>query len=253
MNTYRLDLAWDGRPFCGWQVQPNQDSIQGRVEEALSRLFGGENIRVQAAGRTDAGVHALQQIVSFTAEAERKEEQILRGLNALLPPEIICSKVEVREEGFQARRASKLKMYRYRVLHRKIRSPFRHQQTWWISYPLDIELMKEAILLFQGTHDFSAFRAQGCSAKTTIRSIQAARLLEVDDELHFEFEGKGFLRHQVRIMVGTMIELGARGIPKQRILELLVQKDRSLAGQTAPAHGLWLIWTSLLDKIEEIE
>lgn len=253
MPAYRLDLSWDGRSFCGWQIQPDQDSIQGRVEGALMRIFGGEKIRVQAAGRTDAGVHSLQQIASFEAEGIRTEEQILRALNSMLPEQIVCLSVKQMPAGFRARNSSKEKMYRYRILHSKIPCPFRYPYTWHISYPLKLENMEKAAKYFEGTHDFSAFRSQGCSAQTTIRTISSSSLRVKEDEIHFEVIGKGFLRHQVRIMMGTLLEVGLEKRDSESISALLKQKDRDQTGQTAPAHGLWLIWTSLLDSFAEIK
>lgn len=253
MPTYRLDLAWDGTPFCGWQRQTNQDSIQARIEDALTRLFGGEKIKVQAAGRTDAGVHALQQIVSFTAQGARNDDQILRALNAMLPDQIVCLRAQQMEEGFHARTVSKEKMYRYRILYSKLPCPFRYQYTWHIRYSLKLERMEKAAQYFEGTHDFSAFRSQGCSAQTTIRTISSSQLKIKEDELHFEVVGKGFLRHQVRIMMGTLVEIGLEKREPEAILDLLREKDRDQSGQTAPSHGLWLIWTSLLDRTPKIE
>ena len=253
MPTYKLDLSWDGGPFCGWQIQPDQDSIQCRVESALTKLFGGEKITVQAAGRTDAGVHALQQIASFSAQESRTEEQVLRALNAMLPEQIVCLRATRMPDDFRARAASKEKMYRYRVFSSRLPCPFRYRHTWHVSYPLQFSPMEEAARYFEGTHDFSAFRSQGCSAQTTVRTISSSRLVKNDDELHFEVVGKGFLRHQVRIMMGTLLEIGLEKRKPSSILDLFGEKDRERSGRTAPAHGLWLIWTSLLDSYATIE
>ena len=248
MPTYRLDLSWDGTPFCGWQRQPNLDSIQGKLEQALTRLYDGEQISVQGAGRTDAGVHALQQIASFRAEGERSENQILRALNVMTPRQIVCLSVQKMPDDFQARTGSKEKMYRYRILHRKLPCPFRYLQTLHEKRSLNLEEMKIAATYFIGSHDFSAFRSQGCTANTTIRTISSAKIVQREDEIHFEVQGKGFLRYQVRIMMGTLLEVGLGKRTSSSVLGLLKEKDREGRRQTAPAHGLWLIWTSLLDK-----
>ena len=245
MPSYRIDLAWDGSAYSGWQVQPNQDTIQGRVERALHRIFDGENIRVMAAGRTDAGVHALQQIVSFTADKERRESDVQRGLNGLLPKDISCILAEKMEDGFQARYATKEKMYRYRILHRKNRCPFRYQQTWHYGQTLDVDRMKEAAALLEGTYDFAGFRARGCTASHTWRTLKSCTVHHEEDEIHIEAIGNGFLRHQVRIMTGTLVLIGSGRKKLQLIEDILLSGDRSLGGQTAPPQGLWLVWTRL--------
>lgn len=253
MPTYRIDLSWEGTAYCGWQVQPKQRSIQSEVERAVSSLFGGEKITVNAAGRTDAGVHALQQVASFQSQNIREPSQIVRALNSMLPKDIVCLSAFLVSEHFHARTISKSKLYRYRILYRQLPCPFRYNHSWHINYPLQIEQMKEAAALFSGTHDFQAFRANGCSAKTTIRTLFDARLFEKEDELHFEIAGKGFLRHQVRIMLGTLVDVGRGKMQPTDIKRALEKHDRSLAGQTAPSHGLWLVSTSLLDKEDETE
>jgi len=245
MPTYRIDLAWDGTAYRGWQVQPNQDTIQSRVEDALHQIFDGEQIRVKAAGRTDSGVHALQQIVSFDSQKERPEKDILRGLNGLLPKDISCILAKKINAGFQARYETKEKMYRYRILYRKQRCPFRHRHAWHIPWELDCDLMKVGAGLLEGIHDFSAFRARGCSASHTMRTLHSCTVKKGDDEIHIETVGNGFLRHQVRIMVGTLISIGSGQRNASLINELLKSGDRRSAGQTAPSHGLWLIWTRL--------
>jgi tRNA pseudouridine38-40 synthase len=245
MTSYRLDLAWEGTAYHGWQIQPNHDTIQRRVELALKRIFNGENIRVNAAGRTDAGVHALQQIISFKSNIVRNEKDVLRGLNGLLPKDIACISVKQVNDDFQARYATKEKMYRYRLLLSEQRCPFRRNHTWYYRPALDINLMKLACLDLQGTHDYGGFRAKGCSAKHTWRTIRSCEVHERDDELHFEAIGNGFLRHQIRIMVGTLLLIGTGKNEIGLINKILTEKDRSLAGQTVPACGLWLMWTNL--------
>jgi tRNA pseudouridine38-40 synthase len=253
MPTYRLDLSWDGSHFCGWQRQSDVDSIQGAIELALTRLYGGEKICVQAAGRTDAGVHALQQIASFHTEGDRSENQIMRALNVMTPRQIVCLSVQTMPDDFQARSGSKEKMYRYRILHRKFPCPFRYLHTLHVKRSLDVEAMKTAATYFIGSHDFSFFRSQGCTANTTIRTISSAKIVQEEDEIHFEVQGKGFLRHQVRIMMGILLEVGLGNRTSSSVLGLLKQKDREGSWQTAPAYGLWLVWTSLLDKKGHIQ
>ena len=253
MTTYRLDLSWDGTAYCGWQRQPNHLSIQECVENALHRIFPRESIVVHGAGRTDAGVHALQQIAAFSILEERDPLTIQKGLNSKLPVDIVCLNVQRVEDDFHPRYASKEKLYRYRILHRSRRCAFRNLYTWHIPPVLDVNQMQIAATYFEGTHDFQAFRAQKCSANSTVRTITRAALSIEDDELHFEVQGKGFLRHMVRIMIGTLVAIGRQRKPANFIEEALNCTERAVLGETAPSHGLWLVWTSLLDKECEIE
>ena len=245
MNSWRIDLSWDGSAYCGWQRQPNKNTIQQKVEEALHQIFAGEDIHVLAAGRTDTGVHALQQIASFVAQTHRSEKSVCKGLNALLPEDIVCIHAQKMERGFRARSASKRKLYRYRILMREVHDPLRLRRVWWLRDSFDIKKMRKEAQKFVGTHDFTSFRAARCGAKGSVRTIEACRLFEQNDELIFEVIGKGFLRHQVRIMMGTLVDIG-RGTFQERGVEDIIQAlDRRKAGMTAPAHGLYLVWTRL--------
>ena len=247
MQSWRIDLAWDGANYCGWQQQPHGRSIQVEVERALSKLFGGESIVASAAGRTDAGVHAMQQIVSFEAKAPREAHKVQKGLSALLPNDIVCVHAEKMPEGFQARWASKRKLYRYRVLSHPIRDPLRLGRVWWLRDEIDVSILQSEGQYFIGRHDFSSFRATRCTARSVIRTVESFRVERCGDELVFEVIGKGFLRHQVRIMVGTLIDIARRNLINIGIKDILKKCDRRCAGITAPAHGLYLVWTELKD------
>lgn len=248
MNTYRLDLAWDGTNYCGWQRQPNALSIQEVVEEALQSIFPGENITVLAAGRTDSGVHALQQVCRFSVVAQRESFVIVRGLNSKLPSDIVCLGVQQVDAHFHPRHQSKEKHYKYRIWRSPIRSVFEHRYTWHLSTELDLDLMRQCAKLFEGTHDFSAFRAVGCSAKHTTRTIQYSEVTLSGGELHFDVKGKGFLRHMVRIMMGTVVSVGKHRLTCSEVSTALQGGSRVHVGMTAPAKGLWLVSTSLLDN-----
>ena len=248
MQSWRIDLCWDGTAYCGWQRQKNGLSIQEMVEKALCQLFGGEKIVVLAAGRTDAGVHAMQQVVSFEAGTERSEYRVYRGLNALLPDDIGCLCAKKMPYRFRARYASKKKMYRYRVLNRDIHDPLRMNRVWWVRDPVDLDRIKVELPSFVGEHDFTSFRSSGCTANGSVRIINSFTCAFDGDEIIFEVIGKGFLRHQVRIMVGTLIDLGRGVVKGTSVAALLHKKDRRSAGMTAPAHGLYLVWTSLHDE-----
>lgn len=253
MSTFRLDLAWDGANYSGWQRQPNARTVQETVEQALQTIFPSESIVLHGAGRTDAGVHALQQVASFSIGGHRVPEQILRGLNAKLPKDIVCTSVKQVADDFYPRHICKEKMYRYRILRSDLPCPFRYRYTWHIPRKIDLDAMYQVAEVFTGTHNFDAFRAQGCSATTTHRTITRSEIHLKGDELHFEVQGKGFLRHMVRIMTGAIVAVGEGKRNLHHIQQALEQPDRALLGQTAPSHGLWLVWTSLLDNESETE
>lgn len=247
MDHWRITLAWDGAGFLGWQRQPQGMTIQQAVEEALAAVLGGQMVTVTASGRTDSNVHALGQIASFQTDVSRNERAILRGLNAGLPRQIVCLEAERAPEGFDARRWTHRKLYRYRILARPVRCPHREGRVWHIRPPLDVAAMSAAAEALVGRHDYSSFRAAGCSAAHPVRTIESAAVRTQDDEVHVEFIGNGFLRHQVRIMVGTLAQVGLGKLPAARLPEIVAAAERPAAGPTAPAHGLWLVWVETGD------
>lgn len=212
------------------------------MEAALSRVLGGESVRVDATGRTDAGVHAASQVVGFRAGTPRTALALRRGLDALLPDDIACLGVRPAPDGFDPRRWTRGKHYRYRILARDGRCPFRARWTWRMRPGLDLVGMAEAAAALVGTHDFTSFRASGCGAAHARRTLVSADVQRgPDEEVHLDFRGNGFLRHQVRIMVGTLVDVGQGRRSPAAVAEALVARARSAAGPTAPAHGLWLM------------
>jgi tRNA pseudouridine38-40 synthase len=196
---------------------------------------------LRAAGRTDAGVHAREQAVDFADSGNRPIEAILRGGNALLPPDIRIVSVEEVPLSFDARRHAEEKEYRYFLYLHPVASPFFFRHAWHIEKPLDLCAMREGLAHAVGEHDFMSFRGQGCTAKTTVRTIFRAELSEAYPALHYiGISGGGFLRHMVRNIVGTLVDVGKGKYPPERVRELLFMRDRSEAGPTAPAHGLFL-------------
>ncbi len=241
MTTWRLVLEYDGTDYGGWQRQPDVLTVQQVVEEALERLFGGEAVRVMASGRTDAGVHALAQVVSFRAEASRTVDQVRRGLNALLPPQVACLSAEVAEPSFHALADAVGKHYRYVLRAGRVRSPLRRDRCWTTGFALDPDAMAAALPGVLGTHDFSSFRASGCSAPDPVRTVTAARIRPVEDTLSVDIQGHGFLRHMVRNLVGSLVEVGRGKETPAWLGQVLTQRDRRLAGRTAPPQGLFLV------------
>lgn len=240
MRRVKLTLAYDGTAYRGFQVQPNGPTVQSVTEAALARLLQ-EPVKLRAAGRTDAGVHAREQAVDFADSGIRPAETILRGGNALLPPDIrILSAAEV-PLSFDARRHAKEKEYRYFLLLHPVASPFFSRYAWHIEKPLDLGAIREGLSHVVGEHDFSSFRGQGCTARTTVRTIFRTELTEELPALFsISIIGNGFLRHMVRNIVGTLVDVGKGKYPHERVRELLSLRDRSEAGPTAPAHGLFL-------------
>jgi len=205
-------------------------------------VLGGELARVDATGRTDAGVHARAQVVGFRASTPRTADALRRGLDALLPSDIGCLEVRPAPEGFDPRRWTRGKHYRYRVLQREVRCPFRERWTWRMRPGLDVVAMAAAAAELVGNHDFSSFRSAGCGAAHARRTLVSAVVSEHEpDELHLDFRGNGFLRHQVRIMVGTLVDVGQGRRSVAQVAEALEARVRSAAGPTAPPRGLWLM------------
>jgi tRNA pseudouridine38-40 synthase len=233
-------LCWDGGAYVGWQRQPNGPSIQAAVEAALRQLLGGESVTVRATGRTDAGVHAAIQIAGFRCQTARTPTALKRGLNACLPRDIACLGVAAAPLDFDPRRWTLGKRYRYRLLVREPRCPFREGFVWHLADSLDVPAIRLAAGELEGRHDFGAFRAAGCGAAHAVRTIERVDVARSDDEVHIDFVGNGFLRHQVRIMVGTLVEVGRGRRTGQQVAAALAARDRAQAGPTAPAAGLWL-------------
>jgi tRNA pseudouridine38-40 synthase len=241
MTTWRLRIEYDGTRFSGWQVQPGQVTIQSELEAAVRHVFDDPEIRVIASGRTDAGVHALGQVVSFRANAERRSDQVRMGLNSFLPREIACLEAAPAHTDFHAQHSAVGKLYRYVLRTGTTRSPLHRDRCWELRYALDLPAMVRALRLIEGRHDFSSFRAAGCASKSPVRTLHRAQLLVQEDGIWLEFYGEGFLRHMVRTIVGSLHEVGRHHQPPEWFGTLLNARDRNQAGATAPAGGLFLV------------
>jgi len=240
MPRLKLTLEYDGTAYVGWQRQLNGLSVQEVVERALAGLLGTA-VSTEAAGRTDAGVHALGQVVAFDAPRSLPLTAYLRGLSALLPGDIsVVGAAEVAED-FDPRRDSLGKRYRYLISNRPVRSPLRRCTHWELFAPLDVAAMDEAARALLGTHDFSAFRAANCEAPTTLRTLRELTVVSSLDVIQFDVEGTAFLKHMVRNLVGTLVEVGRGRRPVPWVAGVLASRDRTQAGPTAPPHGLVLV------------
>lgn len=240
MQRLKCTICYDGTLFSGYQVQPNKRTVQSEVEAALKRLHKGNDIKVTASGRTDAGVHAKGQVIHFDSPLLIPEDRWVKALEALLPDDIVVRKAEKAEADFHARFDAIGKEYRYFVRLGQEKDPFTRHYQFHLTYPLNIERMREAASCLIGTHDFTSF----CSAKSEVvdrvRTIKEIEVIEEGELLVFRFSGNGFLYNMVRILTGTLLEVG-RGLRNpNEIPQILKQKDRQLAGKTAPAHGLYL-------------
>jgi tRNA pseudouridine38-40 synthase len=244
----RLAVAYDGTAYAGWQIQPNGPTIQAALEEVLARILQGP-VRVRGAGRTDAGVHAREQIVDFADAGVRDVETIVHGGNALLPPDIrILSAGEV-PEAFDARRHATEKEYRYFLYLSPVASPFLSRYAWHIGIPLDLAAVREGLSLLVGEHDFTSFRGQGCTAASPVRTIFRAGVAghDIPGLYSIDVAGAGFLRHMVRNIVGTVVNAGKGKHSTGHVGEILRARNRSVAGMNAPPHGLFL-WRVLYGK-----
>jgi len=238
LENIKLLISYDGTEYHGWQRQPGRVTIQGKIEEALMRILG-ERISLQAAGRTDAGVHALAQVANFRANCRLTDLELVRALNAMLPYDIRIMAAERVPFHFHARKSAKSKVYRYRIKTSAIISPFDYRYVLHYPYPLDVEAMQRAASRFEREDDFSAFSSN--KYRNPVRKVFRATLEKTEDELVFTIEANGFLRYMVRTIVGTLIMVG-RGKLKPEDIEILFQeKKRTTSSPTAPAKGLCLV------------
>ena len=240
-KTFRLTIEYDGRCFCGWQRQASDTTVQGEIEAAL-KVMTRQDIALIGSGRTDAGVHALGQVASFSCATRLLAEQFFRGLNSLLPESVVVLDCAEAPEGFHARYDVKSKRYRYLILNRPVPTALDRGRVWHIRHPLDLGAMNAAAAHLAGVHDFSAFEGAGSPRSNQVRQIFFSQWTrEERGVLRYEVEADGFLRYMVRNLVGTMVEAGLGRRPPDEIPEILASRDRNMAGPTAPPQGLYLV------------
>lgn len=235
-----LGIEYDGSEFRGWQTQPGGGTVQDSLETALTQI-AGVPIGVVCAGRTDAGVHAIGQVVHFDAPVVRPLTAWVRGTNTFLPPAVAVRWAQPVSDDFHARFSATARHYRYLLLNRPQRPGIEHGRMGWYHCPLDIERMQQAATQIVGEHDFSAFRAAECQAKTPIRTIYAAQVRQCGELFIFDFEANAFLQHMVRNLVGSLVFIGQGKQSIDWMLELLATKNRRLAAPTFAADGLYLV------------
>ena len=241
MKNFKLILEYDGTAYNGWQRQAEEPTVQAEIERALGRMTRS-TVTVIGAGRTDAGVHALGQVANFRCDTRLVPEEILKGLNSLLPRDIAVRDCRSAPEGFHARFDAKSKLYHYRILNRDTRSAVARNYAWFIHRPLNVRAMGQAAECLVGQHDFKAFENSGSPRAHTVRNVMRATWVEEQDRrLAFQIEADGFLRAMVRNIVGTLVAVGLGRLDPSEMEVILAGQDRRRAGATAPARGLFLL------------
>lgn len=234
-----LGVEYDGRPYCGWQSQAVGVTVQDTLQSALSQIAAAP-ISVIAAGRTDTGVHALEQVVHFETEAVRPLTAWVRGVNALLPDSIAVRWAHPVPDEFHARFSAHGRSYRYLLINRPVRSAIHAGKMGWFHAPLDISLMREAAVCLLGEHDFSAFRAAECQAKSPVKCLNSMDIYQDGEMLAFDLSANAFLHHMVRNLVGALVYVGKGKYPPQWLAEVLAGRERRFAAPTFSPDGLYL-------------
>ena len=240
MRNIKLIIEYDGKKFGGWQKQPNKLNIQGEIEKAIEEITG-EAVELNASGRTDAGVHSLGQTANFKTNSEIEIEKVAIAINSKLKKSIVIKKAEEVSEDFHARYSCKGKKYRYIINNSQQGTAIYRDLECHIPQKLDVEKMRKAIKYFEGEHDFKGFKASGTSSKNTIRTIYKAEIKQEGERIIIELEGNGFLYNMVRIISGTIVDVGLGKIKPEEIPEIIESKDRTRAGKTLPPQGLYLV------------
>jgi tRNA pseudouridine38-40 synthase len=246
MRNLKVILSYDGADFSGWQVQPDKATVQGALASAIGRITG-EKVRPQGSGRTDAGVHALAQVMTFVTESSVPTENFLKALNDILPASVRVLQVSEAPADFHARHSAEAKTYRYRIYRESICPPFLARYVWHYPYPLDEEAMARAASFVVGEHDFTSFaavdpeRGREDEPASNVRTIFFCSWERTGEELIYTVRGSGFLHHMVRNLVGTFILVGRGTLQPDDVPRILEARKRSAAGATAPASGLYLV------------
>ena len=240
MRNIKLTIEYDGKDFKGWQKQPNKPNIQGEIERAIYNITK-EEVDLIGSGRTDAGVHALGQVANFKTNSNIPIEKLALAINSQLKNTIIIKKAEEVDERFHSRYNAKHKTYRYIINNSPCGTAIYRNLEYCFPIKLDVAKMQEAAKYFEGEHDFKAFKSSGTSAKNSVRTIYNASVKQEGEKIIIELTGNGFLYNMVRIISGTLLDVGLQKIKPEEIKNIIEEKDRQKAGKTLPAHGLYLV------------
>ena len=240
MRNIKLVIEYDGKKFGGWQKQPTKLNIQGEIEKAIEEITG-EKVELYASGRTDSGVHSLGQVANFKTNSNIEIEKIPYAINSKLKKSIVIKSAEEVDLNFHARYNCKRKKYRYIINNSQQGTAIYRDLEYHVPQKLDVDKMEKAIKYFEGEHDFSGFKASGTSSKSSVRTIYSAEIIKKDDRIIIELTGNGFLYNMVRIISGTLVDVGLGKINPEDIPGIINSKDRTKAGKTLPAHGLYLV------------
>ena len=244
-----LGVEYNGTDFSGWQIQPKQRTVQGCLINALDKITG-QTVKVVAAGRTDSGVHAIQQVAHFETEADRSERNWILGLNSNLPGDMNITWAKRVDDDFSARFSALNRSYRYLIMNRISRSSLHANKMWWIFAPLDIERMQAAADLLVGHHDFSAFRAKLCQAHSPMKTIEYIKISKQGDCIAIDVKAQSFLHHMVRNLVGVLVPIGEGRKPVSWAKEVLDSKKRELGGITSSPDGLYFVNVEYPEKYD---
>ncbi len=240
MRNIKLIIEYDGKSFNGWQKQPTKLNIQGEIEKAIEEITG-EKVDLTASGRTDAGVHSLGQTANFKTDSQIPIEKIAKAINSKLKKSIVIKSAEEVDEKFHSRYSVKSKTYRYIINNSENGTAIYRGLEYHIPMKLDVKKMQEAVKFFEGEHDFKGFKASGTSSKSSIRTIYKGEVKQEEERIIIEVTGNGFLYNMVRIIAGTLVDVGLEKIKPEEIPEIIESKDRTKAGKTLPPHGLYLL------------
>ncbi|HQK28377.1 MAG TPA: tRNA pseudouridine(38-40) synthase TruA [Smithellaceae bacterium] len=241
MRNFKMVVEYDGSAYRGWQRQKNGLSIQQVLEEAIKKITA-QKVSVIGSGRTDAGVHALNQVASFRCATKLPVNSIYRGVNSVLPEDIVVKEMEEVPFEFHAQRDVKSKIYVYKICNQKLRPALGRNYSWFVRFDLDLPKMRQAAKYLLGTHDFSCFCATGTDVKDRVRTIMNIEIKKVaEGNIEIIVEAKGFLKYMVRNIIGTLVEVGRGKRLPEEMKKIIASRDRKIAGATAPAHGLFLM------------
>ncbi len=241
MRNFRLTLSYDGSDFYGWQMQPGLRTVQQTLEEALAGLTGEPRVRVNASGRTDTGVHAVGQVVNFHSETKHEPSVVLRAVNARLPEDVVVCKCECVRDDFDANRDALRKLYRYVIHDGPVPDLFQRRYCHHTRHRLDVEAMARAAAALRGTHDYRCFETEWPNRASSVRTITQLELRRQGEWIWLDVEADGFLYNMVRAIAGTLMNVGRGYWPGERVAAIMAGGDRTQAGPTAPAKGLFLM------------